>query len=64
VKKGGPVSLSPLEVVQQFNDCFNRGDLAGLSALMAEDHTFIDSSSAFQAGRAHMVAGWKEFFAS
>lgn len=40
----------------------NDQDLEGLTALMTEDHTFIDSSGEVQAGKDQMAAGWKEFF--
>ncbi len=64
MNNGKHASLSPLEVVQRFNDCINKGDLEGLAELMTEDHTFIDSSGEIQAGKLNMVAGWKEFFSS
>lgn len=61
---GKPRSPEPLEIVQDFNDCINRGDLDGLADLMTEDHTFIDSSGEVHAGKHSMVAGWEEFFLS
>jgi predicted SnoaL-like aldol condensation-catalyzing enzyme len=52
----------PEQVVLAFNDCINTQDIAGLSALMTNDHTFIDSSNEVHQGKAMMVAGWTEFF--
>ena len=54
----------PEDVVLKFNQMINTQDLEGLSELMTADHTFIDSSDEVHAGKALMVAGWKEFFES
>lgn len=52
----------PLEIAQVFNEMINNRDLDGLTAMMTEDHTFIDSSEELHAGKELMVAGWKDFF--
>jgi hypothetical protein len=39
------------DVVIQFNECINRGDLAGLGVLMTDDHVFTDSVGAEVAAR-------------
>ncbi|MHC4473162.1 MAG: nuclear transport factor 2 family protein [Planctomycetota bacterium] len=45
-----------------FNDCINRRDLGGLTALMTPDHTFIDSAGEVERGREAMTESWREFF--
>ena len=45
-----------------FNTCINDGDLDGIAALMAPDHTFVDSSGAGERGRDAVVAAWSRFF--
>jgi ketosteroid isomerase-like protein len=52
----------PREIVQVFNEMINNRDLDGLTAMMTEDHTFIDSSEELHTGKELMVAGWKDFF--
>lgn len=54
----------PKDIVLAFNERINSRDLAGLEAMMTEDHTFIDSSNEVHPGKDLMVAGWKEFFES
>ena len=56
--------ISAQEIVLAFNERINNRDLAGLTAMMTEDHTFIDSSDEVHAGKERMVAGWKDFFES
>jgi ketosteroid isomerase-like protein len=51
-------------VVVRFNDCINRRDLDGLSALMSDDHTFVDSAGAAVAGRDVCREAWQGFFAA
>ena len=48
----------------QFNECINAQDIDGLSALMSEDHTFIDREDETCAGKQKMTQGWIEFFES
>lgn len=52
----------PKLTVLEFNRCINQRDIKGLSELMAEDYTFIDSSDDVHTGKENMVAGWKNFF--
>ncbi len=54
--------VNPSAVALRFNLMINARDIDGLSELMTEDHTFIDSSNDAHAGKSEMVAGWKEFF--
>ena len=49
-------------VVKAFIAAINRRDLSAMADLMTTDHTFIDSSGGIVAGRAKMIAGWKEYF--
>ena len=51
-------------VALAFNDCINRGDLAGLSALMSDDHVFIDSAGARVPGKASCLKAWEGFFSA
>jgi len=51
------------DVVAAFIAAINRHDAAALADLMAEDHTFIDSSGRRVSGRKEMIVGWKAYFA-
>jgi limonene-1,2-epoxide hydrolase len=51
-----------IEVVKAFIEAINRQDLPGISGLMAEDHTFVDSEGRVESGRENMAAGWKGYF--
>ena len=51
-----------ISVVRTFNSAINDGNVALLSSLMTEDHTFIDASGAAHSGVKEMTEGWKEFF--
>ncbi|MDF1538575.1 MAG: nuclear transport factor 2 family protein [Candidatus Thorarchaeota archaeon] len=53
---------NPSAVALRFNLMINTRNLDGLSELMTDDHTFIDSSNDVHAGKSEMVPGWKEFF--
>lgn len=50
-------------VAAAFVAAINRHDVAALADLMAEDHSFIDSSGRRVTGRKEMIAGWKTYFA-
>jgi ketosteroid isomerase-like protein len=52
----------PKLIVLQFNECINNQDLEGLSDLMTEDHTFIDSKGEIDRGKDTMLKGWRDFF--
>jgi len=47
-----------------FNEHINNQDIAGLSGLMSDDHTFIDREGAVYPGKETMTRGWIEFFQS
>ena len=50
------------EAVIKFNDCINRKDIAGLSSLMADDYTFIDTANDVFFGKPRGIAIWSAFF--
>lgn len=52
------------QMVLSFNECINNHDLHGLSALMADGHTFIDSSNNTFQGKEKVLEAWKSFFES
>jgi predicted SnoaL-like aldol condensation-catalyzing enzyme len=45
-----------------FNEAINNQDVDALSALMTEDHTFIDREGKVGTPKSSMVDGWKRFF--
>jgi ketosteroid isomerase-like protein len=49
-------------IAYRFNDRINARDLAGLAALMSDDHTFIDAAGASVVGRDACVEVWRGFF--
>ena len=51
-----------LKVVRAFIEAINRRDLAGLAALMTEDHVFVDSEGTVASGREALVPGWRQYF--
>jgi ketosteroid isomerase-like protein len=59
-----PDTPDPRSVVAAFNDCINTRDLTGLTALMAGDHTFVDSAGAAVTGREACAEAWQGFFAA
>jgi ketosteroid isomerase-like protein len=50
------------EVAELFVAAINAGDLDRLTALMTEDHTFIDADGQEYSGRERMHDGWEEYF--
>ncbi len=52
----------PKLIVLQFNESINNQDIEGLSKLMAQGYTFIDSSDEVYDGKELNVKGWIEFF--
>jgi ketosteroid isomerase-like protein len=46
----------------KFNEKINKQDLKGLTELMTEDHTFIDSEGKTVKGKSAMKKGWRQFF--
>jgi ketosteroid isomerase-like protein len=54
--------MPPEEVANQFNECINRRNLAGLAALMTDDHAFTDTLGATVPGKEKCVEAWRGFF--
>ena len=54
--------MTPLEVTQAFVDRINAHDVAGLAALMTDDHRFVDSLGNGVDGREAMRGGWDGYF--
>ncbi len=52
------------QIATDFNNCINKADINGLSALMSEDHQFIDRDGNIHQPRSFMVEAWKNFFAA
>jgi ketosteroid isomerase-like protein len=52
----------PIAVASSFNDRINAQDLAGLSALMSDNHVFIDSANNAIKGRTACIEAWRGFF--
>ena len=59
---GRPAENEPEAVVSAFNRCINGRDLEGLVALMAEDHTLIDSARRTITGKKACRGAWEAFF--
>ena len=57
-------SIDPKLTALQFNEYINNQDIAGLSSLMTEDHTFIDREGNGDKGKESMTNGWISFFKS
>ncbi|MEV7611333.1 nuclear transport factor 2 family protein [Streptomyces sp. NPDC089799] len=51
-------------MVRRFNALITAGDLAGLGALMSEDHTFVDPAGTVVSGRRACLDAWRDFFAA
>ena len=47
-----------------FNDAINRADLDGLTALMSNDHLFVDTAGSNVEGKEACTAAWASFFDS
>lgn len=54
--------MAPLDVVLRFVAAVNFHDLAGIAALMTDDHRFVDSLGAVVGGAAQMREGWQAYF--
>ena len=54
---------SAADVALEFVDRINHHDVAGLAALMTEDHLFIDGLGQEVRGREPMEQGWLGYFA-
>ena len=53
-----------LDTVRAFNDVINARDLGALTALMTDDHRFVDSEGATVDGKAACTEAWRGFFAA
>lgn len=51
-----------IAVVRAFIAAINQRDVAQLSRLMTEDHSFVDSGGKVESGRDKMTKGWNEYF--
>ena len=51
-----------IDVVKAFIAAINKGNVAELSSLMTEDHTFVDSGGRVESGRDNMANGWSQYF--
>jgi limonene-1,2-epoxide hydrolase len=56
------MSSNATVVVKSFIDAINTHNLPALSALMTEDHTFIDSAGKVVSGRDKMMVSWQAYF--
>jgi ketosteroid isomerase-like protein len=55
---------TPVEIALEFVARINRHDVAGLVALMSEDHCFVDGLGQVVRGRERMEKGWLGYFGS
>jgi ketosteroid isomerase-like protein len=61
--KKSPLSrTTTIGVVEAFVAAINRRSTPEMSALMTEDHAFVDSTGRVESGREHMTAGWDGYF--
>jgi predicted ester cyclase len=51
-----------IDVVRAFVTAINHRDPAEISALMTDDHTFVDSRGTVVSGRETMATGWVGYF--
>ena len=58
-----PTELNTATVCR-FNGYINARNLEGLSAMMTDDHTFIDAANQKVFGKAGCVRAWQGFFAA
>jgi limonene-1,2-epoxide hydrolase len=56
------MTSNEIDVVKAFIAAINRRAPSEISALMTEDHTFVDSAGSIQSGRENMTAGWEKYF--
>ena len=52
-----------VDIALEFVSRINRHDVAGLAALMTEDHRFVDGLGQEVRGRERMAEGWRGYFA-
>lgn len=51
------------KTVQEYIRAINRQDLETMSALMSEDHEFVDASGGHYSGRDEILKGWPDYYA-
>jgi len=56
------VERAPVEVALEFVARINQHDVAGLVAMMSEDHCFVDGLGQVVRGRERMEKGWLGYF--
>jgi ketosteroid isomerase-like protein len=56
--------VADVEVVLAFNEAINARDLDALSALMTDNHRFVDSADATVDGKEACTDAWRGFFAA
>ncbi|HMB91957.1 MAG TPA: nuclear transport factor 2 family protein [Rhodothermales bacterium] len=52
------------KLVVQFNDCIAAQDIDGLASLLAEEHSFIDTTGNIITGGQDVLRAWAGFFSS
>jgi limonene-1,2-epoxide hydrolase len=57
------MSADAIAVVRRFIAAVNRRSVDDLRAVMADDHTFIDSQGRALVGREEMMSAWRAYFA-
>ena len=57
-------AVTDVETVRAFNDAINTRDLDALTALMTDDHRFVDSEGAIVDGKLACTEAWGGFFAA
>jgi 3-methyladenine DNA glycosylase AlkD len=62
--EGGNAMLTqPVRIVLDFVEQINTGNAAGVAALLAPDHTFVDLAGDSEQGRDRIAAGWRDYLA-
>jgi ketosteroid isomerase-like protein len=59
-----PDTRTDVDIARAFNDAINARDLDALTALMTDDHRFVDSEGASADGKAACTEAWRGFFAA
>jgi ketosteroid isomerase-like protein len=54
--------MGSIDVVREFIGRINQHDVDGLTAVLTEDHRFIDSLGSVFVGRETLRAGWSDYF--
>jgi ketosteroid isomerase-like protein len=49
-------------IITDFNNCINNRDIDGLSNLMADEYTFIDTENNIRSGKQTGIKDWLGFF--